>query len=88
MVDTEEVQRETDSIFRKFDKNEDGKIDKEEFRALYDASKDKWTEFEGIPDINDYDAVFAFFDKNGNGGIEKPEIAALITSLMEKAMNE
>ena len=81
----QQIAEKVDNIFEDCDKNEDGKLDKEEFRVFYDEVKENFSEIEGCPDIEDYDAVFAFFDKNGNGGVERAELTAIMQSVADKA---
>ena len=76
-MDENQVQEKIEKILEHFDSNKDGVLNKEEFRQIYDATKDELARIPDL-DIEDYDAVFAFFDKNGNGEIEKNELGAVI----------
>ena len=76
-MDENQVQEKIEQILEHFDSNKDGVLNKEEFRQIYDATKDELARIPDL-DIEDYDAVFAFFDKNGNGEIEKNELGAVI----------
>jgi len=52
-----------------FDENNDGKIDKEEFKTLYGMSK--------LSNADDIKAMFKKFDTNGDGIISQDEILAI-----------
>ena len=60
----------TDEFFAEFDKNKDGKLDKNEFKDLMASSQ--------IPFEGNFDEKFSELDAEGNGVIEYQEMMMFI----------
>ena len=61
-------------MWEKYDKNNNGFIEKEEFKAFHEDNKKELKRYLPDLDCDDFETFFKFFDKNRNGKVEKSEM--------------
>ena len=61
-------------MWEKYDTNNNGFIEKEEFKAFHEDNKKELKRYLPDLDCDDFETFFKFFDKNGNGKVEKSEM--------------
>ncbi|KAH3822964.1 troponin C, skeletal muscle-like [Dreissena polymorpha] len=74
----EDPKKAMEEAFAVFDKNNDGKIDKEELRRILKQSDVPGSEMYSYDD-GMVEAIFAKADKNGDGFLDKNELIMMIT---------
>ncbi len=66
-----------EDIFKEYDKDESGLLDKEETRSFLEQTLQDM-EGEQLFSEEEFDRQFKYFDKDGSGTIDKEEMVALI----------
>ena len=83
----EALMRTVDEIWAKWDKDDNGGLDRDEMRAFIEASLSS-TSGEKKRLLNEeFDAIFQEFDIDGNGTIERDEMAILVKKLAQIWLN-